>query len=324
LVQQRFKDSRASSAANSKRNSINESSNTNAGVGVGANESSSSLASKLASSFGWLRKQNSEILPWWMPSTDNVPAITATSAETADEDEMALDQLLHTGTINMSGGVVGKVDDETSTSSADETHEESSTSTEEEEQTDQSNKRDDTDVELDDLPVEKEPTSPSDDGDKVVAVELGDRSSPDGFEWPDCPVTPPLKRSFSPLYRRPPSPYDNVLTAPVVHTTWGLDALRSLESSAVVTTRSDDSHDNNNEEEEGEESDESSEEEEQQQDLREKGKQNKNKKHLIIATRTHGNIVDCFLFFSHFPQTMNALNLDSILLFVFDNNRGRP
>ena len=226
-----------------------------------------------------------------MPSTDNVPAITATSVETADEDELALDQLLHAGTINMSGGVVGKVDDETSTSSADETHEESSTSTEEEEETDQSNKRDDTDVELDDLPVEKEPTSPTDDGDKVVAVELGDRSSPDGFEWPDCPVTPPLKRSFSPLYRRPPSPYDNVLTPPVVHTTWGLDALRSLESSAVVTARSDDSHDNNNEEEEEEESDESSEEEEQQQDLlREKGKQTQNRKtldHCNKDTRKH-------------------------------------
>jgi hypothetical protein len=231
-----------------------------------------------------------------MPSTDNVPAITSTSAETADDEEeeeedddddddneMKLDQLLHTGTVNMSG--VGKVDDETSTSSADETHEESSTSTEEEEEeTDQSNKRDDTDLELDELPVEKGPTSPTSDGNIQVnptAVELGDRSSPDGFEWPDCPVTPPpLKRSFSPLYRRPPSPYDNVPTPPVVHTSWGLDALRSLESSAVVTTAvipSSDSNDNNNEqegeeEEEEEESDESSEGSREQD--QEKGKVN--------------------------------------------------
>ena len=162
------------------------------------------------------------------------------------------------------------VDDETSTSSADETHEESSTSTEEEEETtasteDRNNKeKDDTDIEVDDLPVEK--VSP------LVVTELGDRSSPDGFEWPDCPVTPPLKRCFSPLYRRPPSPYDNVplsVTEPaVVHTSWGLDALRSLDSSvaAVVSAASTSAKE---EQEESDEMDESSEEEEEEE---EKGK----------------------------------------------------
>jgi hypothetical protein len=101
-------------------------------------------------------------------------------------------------------------------------------------------------VEVDDLPIEK-----------VSPVALGDRSSPDGFEWPDCPVTPPLKRCFSPLYRRPPSPYDNVPPVePVVRTPWGLDALRSLDSpvgvaaAAAACDEEQESDDNSSEEEE--------------------------------------------------------------------------
>ena len=223
------------SANSSKRNSLEPSS--------GAAESS--FAAKLASSFGWLRKQNSEIMPWWMPSTDNIPAKEQEEEEEEKEAPVKAD--------------------ESSTSSADETQ--SSSSTEEETESTE-NKRDDTDVEVDDLPADlglilkspeespviipelssfpvKKSDSHSDPGE-----ELGDRSSPDGFEWPDCPATPPMTRSY-PFYRRAPSPYDNVMPdIPAVtstiqpspsgcsmNTAWGLDALRALESLETISVQ---------------------------------------------------------------------------------------
>ncbi|XP_046444572.1 uncharacterized protein LOC124194434 isoform X4 [Daphnia pulex] len=234
----RIKDS----ANSSKRNSLEPS-------GGGLAESSS-FASKLASSFGWLRKQNSEIIPWWLPSTDNVPAM-----EQEEEGEAA-------------AGEQQKImkPEESSTSSADETQ----SSTEEETESTE-NKRDDTDVEVDDLPADLGIPKLSGDSEPAVSIEaelspsssplpvketddcsrsdvnpeeLGDRYSPDGFEWPECPATPPMTRSY-PFYRRPPSPYDNVkpdipvMTSTSIqpspsgcsmNTAWGLDALRALES----------------------------------------------------------------------------------------------
>lgn len=78
---------------------------------------------------------------------------------------------------------------------------------------------------------------PADQGNKLAPIELGDRSSPDGFEWPVCPSPPPtIRRNGYPIYR-PPSPYDNVVEVPsgTVNTPWGLEALRALESSAEVS-----------------------------------------------------------------------------------------
>lgn len=186
----------------------------NAASGGGGGEST--FAATLASSFGWLRKQNSEIMPWWLPSSDNIPA------KVEDEDE---------------GNKAGQPDEETSTSSADETQ--SSSSTEENDSSDSCHKPNsqhhqqveqaDTDVEVEELPADQ--------ANKLAPIELGDRSSPDGFEWPVCPSPPPtIRRNGYPIYR-PPSPYDNVIEAPsgAVNTPWGLEALRALESSAEVS-----------------------------------------------------------------------------------------
>lgn len=115
-----------------------------------------------------------------------------------------------------------------STSSADETQSSAASSEEEStgsnkpaEQADQA----DTDVEVEDLPSDQA-------GKLQAASELGDRSSPDGFEWPVSPSPPPpIRRNYQPVAYRPPSPYDNVDTPPM-NTSWGLDALRALESSS--------------------------------------------------------------------------------------------
>lgn len=208
-------------------------------------------------------------MPWWLPSTDNVP-----DKEHEEEEE---------GDIQ----VVPKPE-ESSTSSADETQ--SSSSTEEETQSTE-NKRDDTDVELDDLPadtgVTKISADPAEtecsifpDKNSEPGEELGDRSSPDGFEWPDCPATPPMTRSY-PFYRRPPSPYDNVTPdIPAVvqaiqpspsgcsmNTAWGLDALRALESLEPISIQQqqqqnsksflldDDDHDDQEKEDDADEDD---------------------------------------------------------------------
>jgi len=161
--------------------------------------------------------------------------------------------------------------EESSTSSADETQ----SSTEEETESTE-NKRDDTDVEVDDLPADLGIPKLSGDSEPAVSIdvelssalpvietddcsrsdvnpeELGDRYSPDGFEWPECPATPPMTRSY-PFYRRPPSPYDNVkpdipvMTSTSIqpspsgcsmNTAWGLDALRALESLEPINIQS--------------------------------------------------------------------------------------
>lgn len=179
-----------------------------------------------APSYGRLRKQNSDLIPWWLPSTDNVPGLE-NGEQQAPQD------------------VVPAPDDTSeSTSSADETQ--TSSDVEDESET-SDDKRDDTDVEVEDLPDDpcgragQKDVAVEDDAGEKTGEELGDRSSPDGFEWPDCPPTPPMIRSY-PFYRRPASPYDNVDPSEVasadvkpmsMHTTWGMDALRALDDPDV-------------------------------------------------------------------------------------------
>jgi hypothetical protein len=190
-----------------------------------------------------------------MESTDNIPAKEQEDDAAAGEQQKMMKP------------------EESSTSSADETQ---SSSSNEEETESTENKRDDTDVEVDDLipydvPADSGITKLLDDSESAVIIdaelssslpvketetdsrsdvnpeELGDRYSPDGFEWPECPATPPMTRSY-PFYRRPPSPYDNVkpdipvMTSTIqpspsgcsMNTAWGVDALRALESLETI------------------------------------------------------------------------------------------
>jgi hypothetical protein len=216
--------------------------------------------------------------------------------------------------------------EESSTSSADETQ----SSTEEETESTE-NKRDDTDVEVDDLPADLGIPKLSGDSEPAVSIEaelspsssplpvketddcsrsdvnpeeLGDRYSPDGFEWPECPATPPMTRSY-PFYRRPPSPYDNVkpdipvMTSTSIqpspsgcsmNTAWGLDALRALESLEPINIQpqksksplNDFSKDQVIKAEEEEEEDEEEEEEEEEEDEEGEDEEEQIKKEIEI------------------------------------------
>ena len=48
-----------------------------------ASGADASFASQINATFGWLRKQPSEMIPWWLPSTESVPEALAQPEETA-------------------------------------------------------------------------------------------------------------------------------------------------------------------------------------------------------------------------------------------------
>lgn len=197
----------------------------------------SNAGSKHSPSYGWIRKQNSDVVPWWLPSTEDVPGLEHEHHQAPND-------------------IIAPQDDSSeSTSSADETQTSSGVDDESESTDD---KQDDTDVEVEDLPDDpfkgndathdaiieetaaEKASSKSDPGD-----ELGHRSSPDGFEWPDCPPTPPMIRSY-PFYRRATSPYDNVdpsdfpsaeVKPMSMHTAWGMDALRALDDADAYSNK---------------------------------------------------------------------------------------
>ena len=152
------------------------------------NHEESSFIAKINQSFGWLRRQPSDLIPWWLPSTDSVPGVLATAEEEQPPE------------------VESKVDED-SPAEGDDEDSLASSSSDDDEADSTENKKDDTDVEVEDLPADFGAQVVTEAVDIAeIPEELGDRSSPDGFEWPENNSPPLRTHSFYRSY----SPYDNV------------------------------------------------------------------------------------------------------------------
>ena len=183
------------------------------------NGQESSFISKINQSFGWLRRQPSDLIPWWLPSTESVPGVLASAPEEIEKADEVVDCIQveakeHSDSLESS---TDEDDDEDDNDGEDDNDDDDEDDDDDDEGEDDctENKKDDTDEEVEDLPadfgvqaaVEATPETLMDSLDEVKEpVELGDRSSPDGFEWPEN-NSPPLRTRN---YYRPYSPYDNV------------------------------------------------------------------------------------------------------------------